>query len=121
MAEEPEDLEWQLESRLTGDGVYLTDFSREDGLELTYESVAVDDTGVVPHREVGRIIQTVREVFGEGWRGERVEATATDLDGRELGEWHVEAAWFAALADGELSEVEFSQRVIDSIEPVESA
>lgn len=119
MAEEPEDLEWQLESRLTGDGVYLTDFAREEALELTYESVAVDETGTVPHREVGRIIQTVQEVFGEDWRGERLEATATDLDGEPRGEWHVAEEWFAALAEEELSEVEFSQRVVDTIEPVD--
>ena len=114
-----DDFEFQLESRLTSHGVYVDEVSvDEDALEVVYESMAATE-GAIPHRELGRVINVVRDLHPPDWRGIDIEAVVTDLDGRELGRWHVERDWIADLHDDDLSEVEFSERVIETIEPIE--
>ena len=112
-----QDFEFLVESRLTGFGAYLIEFSEtEDGYHLTYESIAADETGAIPHREVGRIVNVFRDIEADPVE---IQGTVADLDGTPLGEWRVNREWLAALEDDELTEVEFSEKVIDSIEPVE--
>lgn len=119
---EPEGMSWegaddpvsQLEARLTSHGVYVDEVERDGGFHLRYESVDAGDG--VPQREIGRVVNVFRDVFGEDWDGERIEATVYDLDGERVGSWHVERAWLRDLAAGELSEVEFSRKVVDAIE-----
>lgn len=116
MTEQDRDFEFLVESRLTGFAVYLTDFAEtEDGYALTYESLAADDTGTVPHREVGRIVNVFRDIEEDPVG---IEGTVTDLDGTPMGEWTAEREWLAALEADELTELEFSEKVIESIEPV---
>jgi hypothetical protein len=120
MATDDEDnIAFQVESRLMSKGVYVTDVEQDDGYELTYESAAADETGAIPHREVGRVINVFRDLHPEDWAGTEIEATVTDFDGTELGRWRVDEDWFAALQAGDLSETEFSQRVIGTIQSVE--
>lgn len=134
-----QDFEFLVESRLTGFGVYLTEFSETaDGYALTYESIAADEASAIlseredsrtgergakqsvhsaiPHREVGRIVNVFRDIEDDPVG---IEGTVTDLDGEPLGEWRAEREWLEALEDDEMTEIEFSERVIDSIEPVE--
>jgi hypothetical protein len=119
---EPRGMSWegaddpvsQLEARLTSHGVYVDEVERDEGFRLSYESV--DAQGGVPQREIGRVVNVFRDVFGDDWGGERIEATVYDLDGEAVGSWHVEREWLRALAEGELSEVEFSRKVVDAIE-----
>ncbi|MDX1744796.1 MAG: hypothetical protein R3324_02565, partial [Halobacteriales archaeon] len=68
-----------------------------------------------PHRELGRVINMFRELHPDGWEGAAIEATVTDFDGDEKGTWHVDQAWLAALESGDLSEVEFSERVVETL------
>lgn len=111
----------RIESRLMSHGVYVDEVTEEgDGYRLTYESVAADGAGAVPHQEVGRVINVFRDLHDDGWEGTDIEATVTDLEGDELGEWHVEQEWIDALHNGDISEVEFSQRVIGTIETPEN-
>lgn len=118
MSEQDQEFEFLVESRLTGFGVYLTEFSAtETGYDLSYESIAADETGVIPHREVGRVVNVFRDVEPDPVD---IEATVADLDGRQLGEWSVERDWLAALEADAMTEVEFSENVIEGIEPVES-
>lgn len=115
MSEQDQDFEFLLESRLTGFAVYLTDFvETEEGYDITYESIAADETGVIPHREVGRIVNVFRDIEEDPVA---IEGTVVNLDGEPLGEWQVEREWLQGLEDDELTEVEFSEKVIDSIEP----
>jgi len=110
----------RIESRLVSHGVYVQEVSTsEDSYRLTYESVAADDAHAIPHREVGRVINVFRDLHDDDWQGADIEASVTDLDGNDLGRWHVRQEWLAALGDGDLSEVEFSQRVIGTIETPE--
>lgn len=113
------DFEFRVESRLTSHGVYVDAVTdEEEGYSLTYESVNVDNQGMVPHREVGRVINVFRDLHADDWSGARIEAVVMDFEGRELGTWHVEAEWIDRLHNDDLSEEEFSQKVIDTIEPV---
>jgi len=111
---------FQIESRLTSHAIYVSEFegTEESGYALTYESMAADYGGI-PRRELGRVINVFRDLFGEDWTGTRIDATVCDLDGNPLATWHCEADWLAALADGELSEVEFSERVVGTLEPID--
>jgi len=112
------DFEFQVESRLTSHGVYVDEVEEgENRYSVTYESVAVDSEGIVPHREVGRVINVFRDLHPDDWSGAQIEARVTDLDGDPLGTWHVDAEWLDRLHNGELSEVDFSEKVIETIEP----
>lgn len=115
--DQDQDFEFLVESRLTGFAVYLTDFEETDeGYALTYESIAADETGAIPHREVGRIVNVFRDIESEPIA---IEGTVVDLDGRRLGEWNVDRDWLERLEGDDLTEIEFSEKVIDTIEPVE--
>lgn len=110
----PIDVE-QLEARLMSHGVYVTDAALDgETVALIYESIAADETGAVPHREAGRVINVVRDLLDDESVG--VEATVTDLDGETRGTWEMAPEWLDALEAGDLSEVEFSGKVVDTIE-----
>jgi len=110
----------RAESRLVSHGVYVDEVTIEgEAYHLSYESVAADGTGAVPHREVGRVINVFRDLHGDGWEGVDIEATVTDLEGEVLGRWRVRQEWIDALHSGDLSEVEFSEKVIGTIETPE--
>lgn len=114
-----DDLAWQIESRLTSHGIYVTEFEeRENGYRVRYESLAADD-GTVPHRELGRLVNVFLDLHPDDWSGARIDCEVTDLEDRLLAEWHVEAEWLDRLTDDDLSEPAFSERVVDTLEPVE--
>ncbi|MFB6183212.1 MAG: hypothetical protein ABEI96_01540 [Haloarculaceae archaeon] len=114
-----ENFAWQIESRLTSHGVYVTDFEeREDGYHVQYESMAAAD-GAIPHRELGRVVNVFLDVHPDDWSGARIDCEVTDLDGTVLAEWHVEADWLDALTDDDISEETFSERVVDTLVRVE--
>lgn len=102
----------RVERRLVNHGVYVDAIeAEEDRIRLEYESVAPGD-GVQP-REAGRVINTFREF--EAWEPRSIEATVYDADGDRRGSWRMDVEWLEALEAGDLSEVEFSERVIASI------
>jgi len=116
-----EDREFALESRLTNHGCYLREAAvDDDGYHVTYQSAAADANGEIPHQQVGDVVNDFRKLFDRrDWPVRSVEATVTDLDDDPLGSWRAERSWFVALADGDLTEVEFSERLLDSLETVE--
>jgi hypothetical protein len=110
-----EELAFQIESRLTSHGIYVTDFEKhEDRYEVVYESFAADE-GAIPHREIGRVINVFRDLHSDDWSGAYIEGEVLDLDGEKQGDWHVKAEWIDELHNGDLTEVEFSERVIDTL------
>lgn len=111
------DFEFQLEARLTSHGVYVESVDEmEERYEVEYESFAGDSEGVIPHREVGRVINVFRDLHPDDWSGTDIEAVVTDFDGSELGTWYADAEWIDSLHNGDLSEVEFSQKVVNTID-----
>lgn len=112
------DLHERLEMRLTSHGVYVTNFDvRDETLAIEYETATPG--GGVPHREMGRVLNLLLDAQKDDWEPRDVEATVFDIDREETGErgtWHAERSWLVAHEDGELSEVELSQRVLNTIE-----
>lgn len=109
--------EEQVEMQLTKHGVYVDELQYStDACQLTYESAAVDANGVIPHQEVGKVINAIRETHSNSWEGVDISATVTDFDGTDCGRWHVDQEWLDDLHNDDLSEVVFSEKVIDTIE-----
>ncbi|WP_255191529.1 hypothetical protein [Natronobeatus ordinarius] len=105
-----------LENRLMGKGIYLTRWEQEgDVVDCAYETVA--EVPAVTSHEVGVVVRTLLEVADEheAWTPITLEATSTTTDGTVRGEWRVEADWFRRLYD-DLSELEFSELVLSSVE-----
>lgn len=112
-----------LENRLMSHGLYLTSFEWMDateppgedgaGIELEYE--AVSEVPAVTSDEVGAVLRTILTIGDEReWTPGRLEVTSVTTDGDVRGWWYVEREWFDRLGD-ELSELEFSQRVLDTV------
>lgn len=105
----------QVGYRLMGQGVYFESVEEDNNhLEIEYETVAPGEG--VPHRQIGRVITAFRDAIEEGWEPTTIEATVTDDDDNLRGTWRMDVDWLYALEDGELSEVEFSERVLDTVE-----
>jgi len=111
----PEDVDDRIENRLLSHGIYVTELDHgEETLAVTYETVHATDS--VPHRDIGRVLNLLRDLREEGWAPVDVDGTVTDLEGDRLGTWHAEAEWFHELAADEVTETEFSQRVLGTVE-----
>lgn len=111
----------RVSNRLMGRGVYFEAADREeDRLAIEYGTVAPGDG--VPHQQIGKVINAFRELLDEGWEPTTIEATVVNADDdRRRGSWRMEESWLRALEAGELSEVEFSGRVLETLEePSES-
>lgn len=114
-----DDFRFEVESRLTSHGIYVDELRRtEKTYEITYESASVDTEDVISHREVGRVINVFRELHDEGWQGKTISAEVLDFDGVTRGHWETKQEWLDNLHNGDLTEVEFSQKVIETIEYV---
>lgn len=102
--------------RLMGQGVYFRTVERsDDRIEIEYETVAPGDG--VPHQQIGRMINVFRDAIEEGWEPTTIEATVVDADEEYLrGAWRMDEEWLHALEDGDLTETEFSGRVLDTLE-----
>ncbi|UPV99485.1 hypothetical protein M0R88_13270 [Halorussus gelatinilyticus] len=109
------DLRERLEQRLMSHGVYVTDLSTAEGtLRIEYETASPGEG--VPHREVGRVLNRLLDLLGEGWEPLDVRAEVSDIEEEPRGTWRADAEWLAAHDRGDLSDVDLSQRVIDTIE-----
>ena len=108
-------VETALENRLMGNGIYVTNCERA-GRNLTLEYEVVTETDAVTSHEVGLVVRTLVELGDErtDWEPGTIRATSTTTDGAVRGTWRVEAEWFDRLHH-DLSEVEFSERVLSTI------
>lgn len=110
-----ETLRERLEERLMSHGVYVTALeTREGRLRIDYETAAPGEG--VPHREVGRVLNRLLEAHGDGWEPTDVRGVVSGIEGEDRGTWRAEGEWLVAHARGELSDVELSQRVLDTVD-----
>lgn len=120
-----------LENRLMSHGIYVTAFETagSDGnttaettgtaiddstrIELEYETVS--ETPGITSDEVGAVLRTLLAIADEReWQPGRLEVTSLTPEGDRRGTWHVEHEWFDRLS-ADLSQVEFSQRVLETV------
>ncbi|MGQ3413079.1 hypothetical protein ACT4ML_12545 [Natrinema sp. LN54] len=112
-----------LENRLMSHGLYVTSFAWLDdteppgedgaGIELEYE--AVSEVPAVTNDEVGAVLRTLLTIGDEReWTPGRLEVTSLTTEGDVRGWWYVEREWFDRLGD-DLSQLEFSQRVLNTV------
>ncbi|RKD97900.1 hypothetical protein [Halopiger aswanensis] len=122
-----------LENRLMSHGIYVNEVERlaentderepdgeridaRDGTDVRLEYETIAEVDAVTSDEVGAVVRTLLEVADEReWTPGRLEVTSLTTDGDLRGRWHVEGEWFDRLGD-ELSELEFSERVLETIE-----
>jgi hypothetical protein len=103
-----------VEPALRSYGVSVESIDLGDPLELTYMTAF---PGREIHRgEIGRALNAlIDRAEADEWDPVRVEGTVVRSPGDVLGTWHAEAAWFEALNSYEISETEFSARVLDTV------
>jgi hypothetical protein len=109
------DLRERLEQRLMSHGVYVTDLETRDGtLRIAYET-ATPGSGV-PHQEVGRVLNRLLEAHGDGWDPTDVRGVVSGIEGEDRGTWRADRDWLVGHERGDLSDVDLSQKVLDTIE-----
>jgi hypothetical protein len=103
-----------LEPELRSYGVSVEALDEGDPLELTYMTAFPGRE--VHHGEIGRALNAlIDEAEADEWDPVRVEGTVVRSPGDVLGTWHAEAEWFEALIGYEISETEFSSRVLETL------
>jgi hypothetical protein len=104
----------EVEPTLRSYGISVEEIDEGDPLDLTYMTAF---PGREVHRaEIGRALNAlIDRAEADEWDPVRVEATVVRSPGDVLGTWRAEAEWFEALAAYEISETEFSTRVLETL------
>jgi hypothetical protein len=104
-----------LEAELRSNGISVEEVDRGETVELTYVTAFPGER--VHHMEMGRALNTFVELAEDGaWEPTRVEATVLRFEDDVQGTWYAEPEWFEGLLEYRLSETEFSQKVLDTLE-----
>ncbi|MFB6124222.1 MAG: hypothetical protein ABEJ78_12290 [Haloferacaceae archaeon] len=105
----------RLEEELRGHNVDVQSLDPGDPLELTYLTAFPGPE--VNHTEMGQALTAFVELAAAGeWEPSRVEATVLRSDDDVQATWHAEAEWFRELASYDITETEFSTRVLETVE-----
>jgi len=103
-----------VESELRSYGIDVEELSTGEPIELTYMTAFPGDE--IHRREIGRALNALIDLATAGeWDPVRVEATVVRVPGDPIGTWQAEPEWFEALIDDELTETEFSGKVLATI------
>lgn len=108
-----------VEPELRSYGISVESIDGTDPLDITYMTAF---PGREVHRgEVGRLLNAlIDRAEADAWDPVRVEATVVRSPGDVLGTWRAEASWFEELAAYEISETEFSTRVVETLTHADS-
>lgn len=129
-----DDLRERLEQRLMSHGVYVTSLDRRaETLRIEYETATPGEG--VPRREIGRVLNRLLDAIDEGWEATDVRGVVYHIDagdgtsedepgdgggddstGGERGTWRADADWLRAHDRGDITDVDLSQRVLDTVE-----
>jgi hypothetical protein len=104
----------EVEPTLRSYGISVETVAAGDPLRLTYMTAF---PGREVHRaEIGRALNALIDRAEAGaWDPVRVEATVVRAPGDVLGTWHADGSWFEELIRYEISETEFSSRVLETL------
>jgi hypothetical protein len=104
-----------LEGELRSNGISVETIDRGETLDIEYLT-AFPGTEV-NHQEMGRACNTFIDLAdADEWSPRRVEATVLRSDDDVLGTWHIEPEWIEGLNEYRLSEEDFSERVLDTLD-----
>ncbi|ESS11327.1 MAG: hypothetical protein A07HR60_01380 [uncultured archaeon A07HR60] len=104
-----------VEAELRSFGVSVESVEPGDPLFLAY--LTAHPGKEIDHSEMGRALNGLIDLAETGqWEPVRVDAAVLRAPGDRLGTWHAEPEWFRALGRYEITETEFSTRVLDTIE-----
>ena len=104
----------EVEPALRSYGISVEAVDGGDPLDLTYMTAFPGRE--VHHGEIGRALNALLDrAEADAWDPVRVEATVVRSPGDALGTWRAEARWFEALIAYEISETEFSTRVLETL------
>jgi hypothetical protein len=129
----PAELEEVLTTHLMAEGIYVSNCERQAGaLHIGYESPVLGDG--IPRTQVGtmvRLLLDLADIETEGrdptgipetgtWVPEDVEVWAfaenDSTDRTTAGHYEIREGWYHALAEGYLSETDFSTLVLSTME-----
>lgn len=109
-----------VEPELRSYGINVESIDESDPLDITYMTAFPGSE--VHHGEIGRALNAlIDRAEDDEWDPVRVEATVVRSPGDVLGTWHAEAEWFEDLIDYEISETEFSTRVLETLTHVDDS
>jgi hypothetical protein len=104
-----------LEGELRSNAISVEEIDRGETIDLTYLTAFPGKR--VNHQEMGRACNTFIDLAeADDWSPRRVEATVLRSDDDVLGTWHIEPEWIEGLIQYRLSEEDFSERVLDTLE-----
>lgn len=104
-----------LEGALRSNAISVESLRRDERVELEYLTAFPGER--VNHREVGRALTAFIDLAAEGeWDPAPIEATVLRADDDVQGTWRAEPEWFDALEAGDLSETDFSMRVLETLD-----
>lgn len=86
----------------------------DDRLVAEYYSNAQTETELA--EEMGYLVGAYAGVVDEGYGGERMDVTVLAADGSTAGTFHAERGWAESYNTGEMSDEEYSQRVLQTLE-----
>jgi len=110
----------EVEPALRSYGISVEEIDGGDPLDLTYMTAFPGRE--VHHAEIGRALNAlIDRAEADEWEPVRVEATVVRAPGDVLGTWRAEPEWFEALAAYEISETEFSTRVLETLSHADEA
>ena len=104
-----------LEDRLMSHGVYVTDYTKDEGtLHVRYETA--DGGKGVPKDEVGRLLNVLLDAREDGWEPTDLTGWVYDIDDDDpRGTWEAREGWMHALEEGYISETDFSTLVLSTV------
>ncbi|WP_049983300.1 hypothetical protein [Halorubrum sp. BV1] len=103
-----------VESALRSYGINVERIDGGDPLVLTYMTAFPGRE--VHHGEIGRALNAlIDRAEADAWDPVTVDGTVIRSPGDVLGTWRAEAEWFDALIAYEISETEFSTRVLETL------
>jgi hypothetical protein len=104
-----------LEGELRSNGISVEEIDRGETLDVAYLT-AFPGTHV-NHQEMGRACNTFIDLAeADDWSPRRVDVTVLRSDDDVLGTWHIEPEWIEGLIEYRLSEEDFSERVLDTLD-----
>jgi hypothetical protein len=104
-----------LEAELRSNGISVEAIDAGATVSLSYLTAFPGES--VNHREMGRACNTFIDLADEGeWEPVPVEATVLRADDDVLGTWRIDPEWIRGLNAYELSETDFSERVLGTLE-----